>query len=85
MTLPQNSKPSLIPLFGQNTDHSSVLARICTAVARSGGQGRPLGQARQRFTLDGREHDSSFAISRDDRVHRGDLRILDTGEQRSAC
>jgi soluble lytic murein transglycosylase-like protein len=44
MTLPQNSKPSLILLFGQNTDHSSVPAEICNAVARSGGQGRPPGR-----------------------------------------
>ena len=44
MTLPQNCKPSLIPLFGQNTDHSSVPAKIRTAVARSGGQGRPSGR-----------------------------------------
>jgi soluble lytic murein transglycosylase-like protein len=40
MTLPQNRKSSVIPLFGQNTDRSSVLAGICTAVARSGGPGR---------------------------------------------
>jgi hypothetical protein len=38
--LPQNCKSSVIPLFGQNTDHSSVPARTCTAVARSGGPGR---------------------------------------------
>ena len=44
MTLPQNCKSSVIPLFGQNTDHSSVPARICTAVARSGGPGRPPGR-----------------------------------------
>jgi hypothetical protein len=44
MTLPQNRKPSVIPLFGQNTDHSSVPAKICTAVARSGGQGWPSGR-----------------------------------------
>ena len=42
--MPQNCKPSLIPLFGQNTDHSSVPAKIRTAVARSGGQGRPSGR-----------------------------------------
>jgi soluble lytic murein transglycosylase-like protein len=41
MTLPQNCKSSVIPLFGQNTDHSSVPAKICTAVARSGGQELP--------------------------------------------
>lgn len=41
MTLSPNCKPSLIPLFGQNTDHSSVPAEICNTVARSGGQGRP--------------------------------------------
>ena len=40
----QNCKSSVIPLFGQNTDHSSVPARICTAVARSGGSGRPPGR-----------------------------------------
>jgi len=38
--LPQNCKPSVIPLFGQNTDRSSVPAEMCTAVARSGGPGR---------------------------------------------
>jgi soluble lytic murein transglycosylase-like protein len=52
MTLPHNCKSSVIPLFGQNTDHSSVLAKICTAVARSVGpepapdliRGRPSGR-----------------------------------------
>ena len=44
MTLPQNSKSSLIPLFGQNADHSYVPTEICNAVARSGGQGRPQGR-----------------------------------------
>jgi soluble lytic murein transglycosylase-like protein len=33
-----------IPLFGQNTDHSSVPAKHHTAVARRGGQGRPQGR-----------------------------------------
>jgi soluble lytic murein transglycosylase-like protein len=42
--LSQNCKSSVIPLFGQTTDHSSVPARICTAVARSSGQGRPTGR-----------------------------------------
>jgi len=37
MTLLQNCKPSVIPLFGQNTDHCSVPAKTCTAVARSVG------------------------------------------------
>jgi soluble lytic murein transglycosylase-like protein len=40
MTLPQNCKPSVIPSFGLNTDHSSLQDKICTAVARSGGPGR---------------------------------------------
>jgi soluble lytic murein transglycosylase-like protein len=40
MTLPQKRKSSVIPLFGQNTDPSSVPAGMCTAVARSGGPGR---------------------------------------------
>jgi soluble lytic murein transglycosylase-like protein len=33
-----------IPLFGQNTDHSSAPAKVRTAVARRGGQGRPSGR-----------------------------------------
>jgi hypothetical protein len=44
MTLPQKRKSSVIPLFGQTTDHSSVPAKTCTAVARSGGPGRPSGR-----------------------------------------
>jgi soluble lytic murein transglycosylase-like protein len=40
MTLPQNGRSSVISLFGQNTDRSSVPAGMCTAVARSGGPGR---------------------------------------------
>jgi hypothetical protein len=40
MTLPQNRKSSVIPLVGQNTDHSSVPDKICTAVVRSVGPGR---------------------------------------------
>jgi len=52
MTLPQNRKSSVIPLFGETTDQSSVLARTCTAVARSVGpepapdliRGRPSGR-----------------------------------------
>jgi soluble lytic murein transglycosylase-like protein len=44
MTLLQNCKSSVIPLFGQNTDHSSVSAKTCTAVARSVGPGRRSGR-----------------------------------------
>jgi Transglycosylase SLT domain len=44
MTLPQNRESSVIPLFGQHTDHSFVPAKICTTVARSGGRGRPPGR-----------------------------------------
>ena len=44
MTLPQNCRLSVIPLFGQNTGHSSVPAKVCTALARSGSQGRPSGR-----------------------------------------
>jgi soluble lytic murein transglycosylase-like protein len=44
MTLPQNRKSSVIPLFGQTTDRSSFPARTCTAGARSGGQERPSGR-----------------------------------------
>jgi len=42
--LPQNCKPSVIPLFGRNTRHSFVPAKIYAAIARSGGQGRPSGR-----------------------------------------
>ena len=38
--MPQNCKSSVIPLFGQNSDRSSVPAGMCTAVACSGGPGR---------------------------------------------
>jgi hypothetical protein len=44
MTLPQDCQSSVIPLFGQTTDHSSVLAKTCTAVACSVGSGRPPGR-----------------------------------------
>jgi soluble lytic murein transglycosylase-like protein len=40
MTLPQNGMSSVIPLFGQNTDRSSVPAGMCKAAARSGGPGQ---------------------------------------------
>jgi soluble lytic murein transglycosylase-like protein len=40
MTLPQHCKPSVIPPFGHNTDHSSVPAKVRTAVARNDGQGQ---------------------------------------------
>ena len=42
--MPQDCKPSVIPLFGHNSDHSSVPARVHIVVARSGGQGRPSGR-----------------------------------------
>jgi soluble lytic murein transglycosylase-like protein len=44
MTLPVHRKLSTIPLFGQDSGHSSVPAKVRTAVARSGGQGRPSGR-----------------------------------------
>ncbi|HXQ05097.1 MAG TPA: lytic transglycosylase domain-containing protein [Bradyrhizobium sp.] len=44
MTLSQNRKSSVIPLFGQSTDHSSVPDKICKAVARSVGQGWSSGR-----------------------------------------
>jgi soluble lytic murein transglycosylase-like protein len=44
MTLSQNCKSSVIPLFGQNTDHYSVPARTCVVVARSGRPWRPPGR-----------------------------------------
>jgi soluble lytic murein transglycosylase-like protein len=44
MTFPQSCKSSVIPLFGQTTDHSSVPAKTCTAVARSGSPGPPSGR-----------------------------------------
>ena len=42
--MPQDVRPLVIPLFGQKAVDSSVPARICTAVARSGGPGRPSGR-----------------------------------------
>jgi hypothetical protein len=42
--LSQNCKSPVIPLFGQNTGHSSVPAKFCKAVARGVGQGRPPGR-----------------------------------------
>jgi hypothetical protein len=44
MTLPQSCQSSAIPLFGQNTDHSSVPAKICEFVASGVGQGWPPGR-----------------------------------------
>jgi len=42
--VPQDVRPVVIPLFGQKAVHSSVPAKIWTAVARSGGPGRPSGR-----------------------------------------
>ena len=42
--MPQDCKSSVIALFGQNTDHSSVPAKVCAAFARSVGPGRPPGR-----------------------------------------
>jgi soluble lytic murein transglycosylase-like protein len=44
MTVSPACKLPAIPLFGQDMDHSSVPAKIRTAVARTGGQGRPSGR-----------------------------------------
>ena len=44
LTLSVGCNPLGIPLFGQNTDHSFVPAKISIAVARSGSQGRPSGR-----------------------------------------
>jgi hypothetical protein len=40
----KNPNPSLILLFGQNTDHSFVPAKVRTVVARSGGPEPAHGQ-----------------------------------------
>jgi soluble lytic murein transglycosylase-like protein len=42
--MPRDVRPLVIPLFGQNTDHSSVPAKVRTATARSGGPGLPSGR-----------------------------------------
>lgn len=42
--MPQNRKPPVIPLFGQNTGHSFAPAKVRAAVARCGGPGRPSGR-----------------------------------------
>jgi hypothetical protein len=39
----------------------------------------------QRSTLDGRDHDGSLAISRGDRVQRGDFRIINAVQRGGAC
>jgi len=44
MTVSPACKLPAIPLFGQNTRHSSVPAKYHAAVARTGGQGRPEGR-----------------------------------------
>ena len=36
VNMPQDARSSAIPLFGQNTDHSSVPAKVRIAIARSG-------------------------------------------------
>ena len=56
--MPQNCKPSVIALFGQNADHSSVPANFRTPCRRL-----VAGGYRQRFPLDGRGgHYGSLAI-----------------------
>ena len=85
MTLPADRKLPVIPLFGRNTRHSFVPAKICTAVARSGRSRAAVRPARQRFTLDGRKHDGSLAIFRDDAVHSDGLGSLVAVERCSVC
>jgi soluble lytic murein transglycosylase-like protein len=53
MTMPAHRKLSAIPLFGQNLDHSSIPANVRTAVARSGGPGRPSGRRFSALPLTG--------------------------------
>jgi hypothetical protein len=43
MILPPVRKPSVIPLFDQNADHSFVPIKVRIAIARSGSHGRPSG------------------------------------------
>jgi hypothetical protein len=42
--MPQDARPSAIPLFDQNTDHSSVPAKVRDRIARSDGPRRPSGR-----------------------------------------
>jgi hypothetical protein len=69
-------KPPLIPLFGQNTDHSSVPAKDRSAIARGGGQGRPFGRRDSASPLTA-EHDNRLAISWDLDVRRCDAGSID--------
>lgn len=46
-------KPTAIPLFGQNMDHSFVPAKVRNAVARSGSPGRPSGRRVSALPLTG--------------------------------
>ena len=85
MTLPQDCKPSRHSFV--RSKHGPFLrpgqgSHRRRAPRRSRAAVRP---ARQRFTLDGREHDGSLAIPRDDGVHRDDSGIIDAVEQCSAC
>src|SRR5216684_6151042 len=80
-----NRKPPVIPLFGQNADHSLVPAKVRTAVARSGGPGRPSGRRVTASPWTAREYEGRLAISRGDAVHRGDHRIIAAVERCGAC
>ena len=52
---------SPLSLFGQLTAAFLVPASSSSAVARSGGQGRPFGRRPRRLALDGGEHDGRLA------------------------
>ena len=85
-------KSHLILLFGQNTDHYIVAAKVLTAVAqrrsracpRTAIRGAAVRLERQRAPLDGK-HDGSVAISRGGGVHRGDFRIINAVGRFSTC
>jgi hypothetical protein len=50
-------KTPAVPLFDREQHRSSVPTKFRSAVARSGGQGRPRGRrAPARLALDGRKH-----------------------------
>jgi hypothetical protein len=70
MTLPHNSKPFVIPSTGRNTRHSSCPGQDLRGWCAQQQQQQQPGSGRKRVTLDGREHDGSFARLADVALHR---------------
>ncbi len=85
VTMPQDRRPSVIPLFGQNTDHSSVPAKVRTAVARSDGPGRPSGRRASASPLTAASTMAALRSLRDNTVHCSAPGGIDAVERSGAC